>query len=71
MARRRPWPVGANGYRVTAYDLAGAIRDIADDLEKLKEYDRATIQLALAHIKAHAADIQRAMVLAKFGEPEE
>jgi hypothetical protein len=69
--RRRPWPRNADEHRIAAISSAREIRKIADDLDAMKEYDRATIKLAIAHLQAHSADIQRWLTLAKFGEPEE
>lgn len=71
MARRRPWPRTADEHRIDSIVLAREIRKIADDLGALAEYDRRTIQMALALMKCHSADIERLLTLAKFGEPEE
>lgn len=71
MARRRPWPRTADDHRIASIQLARAIREIAEDLEGMREYDRITIQIAISRIQAHAADIERRQTLAKYGEPEE
>ncbi len=71
MARRRPWPRNADGYRTDAIQNARAIRGIVDDLAGLREYDRQTVRMALAELKVLSADIERYLTLAKFGEPEE
>lgn len=71
MARRRPWPHSSNEHRISAITAARAIRDIADDLGQEREWDRRTIEMALMHIKVYAADIERWLTLAKFGEVEE
>jgi hypothetical protein len=71
MARRRPWPENADGYRVNAIVAAREIRGIVDDLSDLREYDRATMRMALNELKVLSADIERWLTLAKFGQPEE
>lgn len=71
MARRRPWPRNADDHRIATIFLARAIREIAEDLETLHEYDRITIRMAAAQLIRHAADIERRQTLAKYDEPEE
>lgn len=71
MAKRRPWPVSADDHRRATIQLAQTIRGIAEDLERLREYDRATILIAAAQIGKYAADIERRQTLAKYGEVEE
>lgn len=71
MARRRPWPVNADDHRLAALQLARAIQIIADDLDRLKEYDRITVKIAAAQLGRHAAHIEKHLTLAKFGEPDE
>lgn len=71
MARRRPWPVNADEHRLMALQLARQIQIIADDLDAMKEYDRITIKIAAAKLGRHAAHIEKHLILAKFGEPEE
>ena len=71
MARRRPWPRNADGYRTDAIMNVRAIRDILDDLDGLREYDRQTLRIAIMRMQVLAADIEKWLTLAKFGEPEE
>lgn len=71
MARRRPWPYTADEHRIAAISHARTIRTIVDDLDNLREYDRATIRMAIMRIQVLSADIERKLTLAKFGELEE
>jgi len=71
MAKRLPWPRNADDHRRATIQLAQAIEQIADDVLKLREYDRETVQLALTQISRHAAHIITHQTLAKYGQPEE
>ena len=69
--RRRPFPRGAEEHRRAAISSAHRIREIADDLNDLNEYDRIVIKLALSEIRLRAGDIERWLTLAKYGVDEE
>jgi Asp-tRNA(Asn)/Glu-tRNA(Gln) amidotransferase C subunit len=86
MSRRRPWPVSANEHRIAGIAAAHttrtehltAIETILNDMERMKEYDRTLILLAVHRIGRHVAridalqsDIERHLTLAKFGEHSE
>ena len=71
MARRRPWPENADGYRVNAIVAAREMRNILDDLSGLREFDPRTVRAAVNEMKVLSADIERWLTLAKFGQPED
>ena len=68
MARRRRWPLNVDDHRIAAAQRFQAIREIAEDLKAEKEVDRETLNLALAYIQMHAADGERYLTLAKYGD---
>ena len=69
MARRRRWPLNVDDHRIAAAQRFQAIREIVDDLKAQHEVDQHMLNLALAYILMHAADGERFLTLARFGEP--